>query len=126
MATGDYTRLGTNNMVLPPEGPKVFPNVLDFRQSGEATLDFLHTIQQNFVSFIQGFFVDNSKNANPLVIRCEQTNHTVTIPAGMQGYMPMFISDSAVLYFSTTPANNLTVPVIVTNVPVTPYLWKVD
>jgi hypothetical protein len=119
-----YARLGTYNMVLPPEGARVYPFTLDFRSDGLAQLNFLLQIQQQQVSFIQGIFVDNSLNLNPLFIRTDQVNQVVQIPKQTQGYMPLFVSDSAVLDFTTVQAGNLLVPIVVTNVPVMPYLWS--
>lgn len=121
----DFARLGTHNMVLPPEGPKMFPNTLSFEDVNERVLDFLLPIQQQFVSFLQAAYIDNSKNANVLHIITDQVQQDVPFPAMSAGYIPLFISDSAIITFRTIQANNLTVQVIMTNVPVTPYIWSV-
>lgn len=120
-----FVRLGTHNMVLPPEGPKVYPFVLDFRTQGSNTIDMIAEIQRGFISFVQGLFIDNSLNGQQLTAVADQTNHSIIVPPNSQMFMPMFISDSARITFTTTPAGNLTVPIEVTNVPVMPYTWKV-
>lgn len=121
----DFSRLGTHNMVLPPEGPKMFPNTLNFQTDNEKVLDFLLPIQQKFVSFLQAAYIDNSLNANILHIITDQVQQDLPFPAHSAGYIPLFITDSAIITFRTVIANNLTVQVIMTNVPVTPYIWSV-
>lgn len=121
----DFARLGTHNMVLPPEGPKMFPNKLDFTATDEQVLNFLLPIQQGFVSFLQAAYVDNTANDNILHIITDQIGQDVPFPAKSAGYIPLFISDSAVITFRTVQANDLFVQVIMTNVPVTPYIWSV-
>lgn len=121
----DFARLGTHNMVLPPEGPKMFPNTLSFIDSDEQVLNFLLPIQQGFISFLQAAYIDNSLNDNILHVITDQINQDVPFPARSAGYIPLFISDSAVITFRTIQANDLTVQVIMTNVPVTPYIWSV-
>ena len=120
----DFARLGTYNMVLPQEGPKVFPFTLDFRTVNEQNLDFTLPIQQGFIGFIQALYIDNSENANPLFITTDQVNQVVPFPKLSAGYLPFFISDSAKLKFVTVIDGNLTVQVIATNTPVTPYIWS--
>lgn len=121
----DFSRLGTHNMVLPPEGPKMFPNTLSFETENEHKLDFLLPIQQGFIQFLQAAYIDNSLNANILYITTDQVGQVVPFPAFSAGYLPLFITDSAVITFRTIQANNLTVQVILTNVPVTPYIWSI-
>lgn len=125
VSAGQFVRLGTHNMVLPPEGPKVYPFVLDFRTTNSMVIDMIAEIQRGFISFIQGVFVDNSLNVNALNIKADQTQQNIIVPPKSQMYMPMFISDSARLTFTTVQAGDLTVPIDVTNVPVMPYTWKI-
>ena len=120
-----FSRLGTHNMVLPPEGPKMFPNTLSFIDTDEVRLDFLLPIQQQFISFLQAAYIDNSLNDNILHIVTDQIQQDIPFPARSAGYLPLFISDSAIITFRTIQANDLTVQVIMTNVPVTPYIWSV-
>lgn len=119
----DFARLGTHNMVLPPEGPKMFPNKLDFRTVGEVNLDFTLPIQRGFISFVQSAYIDNSANANVLYIQTDEIGQVFPFPAGAAGYIPLFISDSAKLKFTTVINNALIVQCIVSNIPVTPCIW---
>lgn len=126
MAGAQTARFGTHNAVLPKEGPMVYPVNMDFSvASGNVnqTVDLSLQVQQGFISFIQGFYVDNSLNANPLVIVIDETGQKINIPANKQAYMPAFFSDTAKLVASTTLAANLIVPIFLTNVPVDTCIW---
>lgn len=118
-----FARFGSFNQVLPKEGPKVFGFNLDFRTLGSQDVDLSLQVQQEFISFVQGWFIDNSLNAAAVSISTTGTNQGIRIPAGKQAYMPMFITDECKLTITTTPAANLIVPFYVTNVPVMPYVW---
>ena len=122
-----FARFGSTNMILPPEGPKVFPMVLDFTTQDRQETDFGPYIGEgNEVSFLQGFFADNSRNDENLSVTSQNINHTIVIPPRTMGYMMMFISPTnGLLIWETVAAVNLTVPIVVTNCPVTPYLWGV-
>lgn len=121
-----FVRFGTTNMILPPEGPKAYPMTLDFTNANEQTTDFSAQIGPQGVSFIQAFFVDNHRNANVLFVTSQNIGQTIPIPPFAVGYLPMFISpNNGFLTWTTVQAANLIVPIVVTNTPVTPYLWEV-
>lgn len=120
---GTFNRFGTFNAVLPKEGPQVYPCNLDFRTAGEQTLDFSQEIIAEHVSYISGFYVDNSANANDLVISVATTNQSIRIPAGKQAYMPVLAPSTAEFTFTTDAAADLTVPVFACNFPVWPCVF---
>ncbi len=121
----DFARLGTHNMVLPKQGPKMFPNTLLFINDDEHQLDFLLPIQQGFIDFLQAAYIDNSLNNNVLYVITDQVQQQIPFPPKSAGYLPLFITDSAIITFRTVQAANLSVQVIMTNVPVTPYIWSI-
>ena len=123
MAGNQFARYGTYNAVLPKEGPKVFAFNLDFAAAKQQDVDLVLAIQNNTISFVQSWYIDNSKNAVAITVETAGTGQRITIPAGKQAYMPMFIPDEARLTLTTTPAAGLVVPFFVTNVPVTPCVW---
>lgn len=118
-----FARYGTYNAVLPKEGPKVFGFNLDFRVEDLVDIDVSLQVQQGFISFVQGWFINNIDNAEPVKIATQGTDQGITIPAGKQAYMPMFITDECKLTITTTAAANLIVPFYLTNVPVMPCVW---
>jgi hypothetical protein len=118
-----FVRFGTFNAVLPKEGPKTYPFNLDFSTKGTQVLDFQIEIDGKHISFVSGFFADNRANGADLVVTSERIGHAVRIPAGKQGFMPLFVGDSPVIDFVTTPAAGLIVPVFVCNFPLSPYIF---
>lgn len=123
MAGDQFARLGTKNMVLPPEGPKVYAFTLDFTATNSREIDMGGEIEKNFISFIQSVLIDNRLNGQPITIMAEQIGFEYSIPAGKQAYMPVFVTDAAKLTFKTPQAASLVVPIVITNVPVQPYVW---
>lgn len=123
---GEFARFGTSNMILPPEGPKAFPMTLDFTATGEQVTDFGPYIGEgNQVSFIQSFYYDNSQNDNNLIVTSQNVNQRIILPPRSCGYMMMFISaNNGHLTWTTTQAGNLTVQIIVSNIPTAPYIWE--
>jgi len=118
-----YTRFGTYNAVLPKSGPKTYPLVADFRTVGSFTADLTVQVQQGFIDFISGLFIDNSANANTLSILVATTQQKIIIPAKAQAYMPILASDAPVVELTTTVNNQLLVPFQVFNFPVQPAVW---
>lgn len=126
MAGAQYARFGTHNAVLPKEGPITIPVNLDFSAvTGVAvqTVDLSLQIQQGFISYVQGFFVDNFDNAAMLTITIDETNQRFKIPAGKQAYFPAMFGDSAKCTVATTLAGSLVVPMFLVNFPVDAMIW---
>jgi hypothetical protein len=124
MSNNGFSRFGTSNMVLPKEGPNVFPFQVDFRAISQVEIDMQIPIDQGFISYIQGYFVDNSLNLNYLNITSSLVGQRISIPPKFMAYMPHFITDTPKLTLQTQQAGNLIVPFFITNVPVTPYMWQ--
>lgn len=123
MAGDQFARLGTSNMVLPPEGPKVYAFQLDFTASGSKEIDMGPEVEKGFISFVQTLLIDNRLNGQPLTFTAEQIGFEYSIPAGKQAYMPVFVTGTAKLNFKTPQAANLVVPIVVSNTPCQPYVW---
>jgi len=121
-----FARYGTSNMVLPPEGPKVFGFNLDFRTPGQddtEIVDLTLQIQQGFISQVSGFFIDCRLATSATTITMTGTNQQVSIPSGKQAYMPAFVLDEAVFTVVTTPGATVVIPFYPVNFPVTPLVW---
>lgn len=117
-----YARFGTHNQVLPKEGPICVSYQLDFRTTDEQPVDLTLLSQNETLSFVQGFFCDNSQNANPITIQVAEYQRLI-VPAGKQAYLPAFVPADALFTLTTPQAGTLVVPFIVTNVPVMPCVW---
>ena len=118
-----FARFGTFNAVLPKEGPLCYPQSLDFRTVGEATVDLQSEIIAGHISYVSGFYADNSANANPLTIVVSTTGQRIIIPAGKQAYMPTLSTTSAVYTLTTNAAANLVIPFFALNFPVWPIIF---
>lgn len=123
----DFARFGTSNMILPPEGPKCFPLVLDFTATDEQVTDLTPLLGEgNALSFIQSFFYDNSQNDNVLFVTSQNVNQRIPLPPRTAGYMPILVaSNNAHLTWDTVQAGNLTVAITIMNTPVTACIWEV-
>lgn len=122
----DFVRFGTSNLVLPPEGPRVLPFILDFSTVGTATQDLQLPIQNGVIKNIQTMFVDNSANANALNIKVGLNGQLIVVPPRSQGYFSiLFNEQDSQFTFSTTAAANLKPSVYFANVPIMPAVWKV-
>jgi hypothetical protein len=118
-----FTRFGTHNAVLPPEGPKTYPFNLDFGAVASILVDMQNEITQGHISFISGGFFDNRANANDLLIQVERVGQVLRIPAGKQSYMPLLVGDAPQVTFKTTAANGLIIPIFVCNFPLWPIVF---
>lgn len=125
MSYGELQRFGTNNAVLPKEGPKVFPFTLDFTVKNLQELDLTLAIEQGWVSFISGIYIDNAINAANISVTTANLGQRVTCPSLSQAYFPLFVTDNPRLTINTTAAPNLLIPVFVVNFPVDALTWKV-
>lgn len=122
--SSNMARFGTYNVALPPEGPRVYPINCDLRTVDQFEIDLTLEVVQGFISFAQSLFIDNTANAGEVRITATGTNQMLRVPAGKQAYLPMFITDEIKLVVEVdAPAIDLIIPIIVGNMPMTPYVW---
>lgn len=121
----DFVRFGVNNVILPPEGPRVMPFIFDFQVSNNYTQDLLIPIQNNIIKHIQTLYIDNS--ANPVALNCliGLNGQRIICPARSQGYFSILFNDQdSVCNFTTTQAGGVVVSVFFINVPIMPSIWR--
>jgi hypothetical protein len=82
---------GLSNMMIPKEGPRTVPAILDFDASGSIEIDGLLVSTMGVIGFIQGVYVDNLDNPNAFQLVCGITNQRVTCPANSQGYFTLLL-----------------------------------
>lgn len=111
------------NGLAPQEKPKAIALSLSFATTLSQDFDFTQ-IQQNQtrISFVQGVFIDNWDNPNPVAFTCNVTLHRVVCPANAQGYFPIFIPNSPKFTVSST-AGATTAKIQVLNFPVPAAVW---
>lgn len=121
----NYQSFGIANMVVPAGGPKVVPANVDFSVNGSVLLDGSLIVSQGKIEYFQGVFIDNSQNANPLILTMSTTNQAIIAKAKTQGYYAIMVPDPPQIIASTTIVNGLIIPLFFYNVPIQPAVWSV-
>lgn len=116
----------TANVAIPDEGPKVIRADLDFSALDNIDIEGLLATTTGFMSYVQGVFIDNQTNPNPVELKCSVTGQIITCPATSQGYFPLLITNPPRFNASTTPAADLRVLMFFYNVPIQPMVWGPD
>jgi hypothetical protein len=111
-----------NAQKIPDEGPKSIALSLDFSQATQYTLDLQNLIQRNFISMIQGIFLDNSANPATLSVQFAGTGQTIKIAPNRQGYR-IVLCPNPVNSIAFTSTGGVPVSVNLLNFPVTNSDW---
>jgi hypothetical protein len=120
----DQSQLRTvsiNGQQVPCEGPRVVPVALDFSLTTEYDLQLQNFEARNFISMIQGLFIDNSLSASPLSIVFENSGQTIKIAPGHQAYKAVLCPNPAFISFLSEGGTS--VKVLLLNFPVTNDDW---
>lgn len=111
------------NQIVPDEGPKAIPVLLDF--SGTATeidLDLLTVQQQGYFSMLQTIYIDLSGSANNLTIIVGNSNQKIVAKPSTQGYYNVLAPNNVRLRFQSA-AGGTQIPLFLINVPVAGVVW---
>jgi hypothetical protein len=112
------------NALVPKEGPKVVPVLLNYSQFGFGSnsfnVDFRDLIEGGQIYCIQSVFIDNWNNATEVDVTVQGTGQVVRCPANSQGVFPVFAQKVARFTVSSTATAD--VPTFWLNVPVAPYI----
>jgi hypothetical protein len=116
------------NAQIPQEGPKAAAVNCSFTGSASSLLiDFTLTQTQQFMSYVQGVYIDNSANPASVSIASQNNVQLLTCPPKTQGYFPLVASKPTKFVASTTgAAGGGTVQVGLTfyNVPIPAIYWN--
>ena len=123
------TGIGTDaisiyNALVPKEGPKTVPTVLDFTATNDATVDFTLPYMQAKLSVVQTVWLDNSGNGYPVKITARGTQQTIEIPARSQACLPVISAARPVFDIYTAGVVTLTPSWL--NVPLPIGVWGVS
>lgn len=116
--------LKTNNMIIPPEGPVIIPVDLDFSAENEIILETELLFSSGKVSLLQGVFIDNYDNPEPLVLFNQTSRQRIVAPSNSQGYYDIFLPKPSTIKCNTVSAVNLKIKVTFYNVPIASGVWK--
>lgn len=110
------------NGLAPADGqPKSLPYTFDFTNSATVTLDLLLEEIQGVIEFVQGIYVDNASNANPVTFVFPITKQRLIVPAFTQGIYPVIAPEATRIVATATIG--MTVAVQLLNVPVAFQAW---
>lgn len=116
--------IAITNAQIPKEGPKALPLGIPFSDTKLIfKLNFLLTMGQQYMSQVQGVYVDNAANSEPVTFNVGVINQTLEFPANSQGYIPLLVPKNAELTVASEGA--VTVRMIFLNVPVPAQIWSV-
>jgi hypothetical protein len=125
--TSQIAVIPTLNNNFPCEGPKDVPIPFNFDpvtgQGATQQVNLQQLQQNNSISEVQSFFVDNSQNANQLTISVVGTNQKIILPPNSQAYLPVLMGQIQ-FTVSTTLANNLIITIHCLNIPVVSCVWS--
>ena len=113
-----------SNVIIPQDGPKCAPALLDFSSVSTIDIDGQQLIDAGQMEFVQGVYIDNASNAVPIELVCAFTAHRVTCPSNSQGFFSLLIQSPPKLTANMTQTNNRVVRVLFYNVPIVPNVWK--
>src|ERR1044072_5286380 len=109
------------NMIVPKEGPKVVPVILDFSGIDTIELDGNQIVTMGGIDYIQTIYIDNSENTESVSIRSNITNQVITCPPHSQGNFNVFTPNMPKFYISTDGA--LEISIFFCNFPLIPCVW---
>lgn len=103
--------------------PKSIPLAVDFTSGSTQQLDLTLAIQTNKIEFLRTIYVDNSSNPNVLNITMALTGQVISIPAFSQAYLPLILSQNAILTFFTATSIAPVIPVQLINISMPAIVW---
>lgn len=105
-----------NNALVPKEGPKGVNILLDFPNLGAVIdVDLSNLQSTSQISFIQGFYCDNSAGDQPIFLKSGILGQVITIPAGAQMYSPFLLPNPP--SFIAQSASSSAARIVCLNVP---------
>ena len=114
----------TPNQLVPAEGPKVMPILLNFTNSTAFQLDLTLQEQQAYISMVQTVYIDASAATAEITLTIPGTGQVIKAKAGTQGYYPVLAPVPTRLEFSEPTATGDLIPVFLINVPIAGVQWS--
>jgi len=85
------SRFQNFTMTLPEKGPMSVPDFWDFAANETTEIDLTQLIENGWLDFISGVYIDNTANPGNLLVECNGTNQRFPFPAYAAGYIPLFL-----------------------------------
>lgn len=111
------------NLLVPKEGPRAIPLLLDFSLSQAYSLNLQNSEELQRVTMIQGVYIDNAASATNVTVSNPITGQSVTVAAGHQAFKSLFVPyPSQINFFSTS---GIVLKFQLTNFPVVNDDWSI-
>lgn len=110
------------NALVPDEGPKGIPILLDFSTATELDIDYQNMQQRGFVSEIQGVWIDTKDAGGAFEIQVSVSGQRVTVPVSRQGYIGLMVPNPPRFKFTCASGQ---VRIILVNFPVNTAIYAV-
>lgn len=109
--------------IIPDEGPKCIPLLLDFSAQGTIVVDFQQLQEAKFITMIQTLYIDLSQFGVDVVVTVAGSGQKITARAGKQGYYSILCPNPSKLQFDSTAGTSPAVPVQVINMAMPGVVW---
>ena|SRR5690349_24724690 len=109
--------------IIPDEGPKCLPLLLDFSTQGTIVVDFQQLQEGKFITMIQTLFVDLSLIGVDLSITIAGSGQKIMARAGKQGYYPVLCPNPSKLTFDCAIGTAPAIPVQIINSAMPGVVW---
>lgn len=113
---------GVSNAMVPSEGPKIIPLLLDF--TGGTTNQLVDLVSDNslgIISIIQGVFIDNSLSNAKTIVTIPGSQQVISCPPGWQGFFPLFTPMPPKM--SVQNAGGVSLKIVLYNMPMPASAW---
>lgn len=109
-------------MVLPEMGPRTVPDKISFVAGQVEELDLTQLIDNGWLDYISGVYVDNFGNAGTITLVCSGSNQRFIIAPDTAGYYPLLIPNSPKVTLLNTESETVTFQWY--NIPIFPVVVK--
>lgn len=126
--TVGFANVGNNsvsiaNALIPKEGPKMVPFLINFPAVSSFDIDLTLTMQQGRISVIQAMYLDLRNATASVSVTVSITNQNITLEAGQQGYFPLLVPESGAK-MTVASASTQPIRLMLLNVPVPEGTWN--
>lgn len=115
-----------NNVVIPRDGPRCVSATLDFSSQNTIEIEGLLITTLGVMDYIQGMYIDNGDNPDPISFIAQQTRQRITCPPFSQGYYALLITNPPTITATTSAEADKKIKVHFYNVPIQSQTWSVE
>jgi len=122
MAQTQFVDFPVFNALIPREGPKAIPVLIDFSVTPTYQIDLQQVFSLARMTILQTLWVDNSANTGVVNITVSTINQTIKVPPSSQGYYPLLSGPEPTLTVSSVGGGKIQIHLL--NIPVQSQTWS--